>query len=445
MATQISSETLSNDRIATTTNTNPNLIVSVNGADYCVEIILHKKDQPKEDGFLINPRFLNTILFKDSLFDLFPSLVISYEDKESNSMPYHFSQDTTDMAYVYISKIQKDGENPPYPLVDDEFLIYDKADGKIENANDNTKFFSVQLTLIPYSWLTLTSLYPQWTTGFDEKYGEKSGKAVGKCIKEILEIAGQQTDDPIFDEGKTIINYTAMKQNALETIYSILPYFLPSDDAVPGIFKYKFSDDQNKVSFMSMLGTLMSNILNNDISKPAADYSHDVEHVIKSLDSSPTKTLRVSRKNGTFVIDPREYNNKEIEKQIKKMFRDKDVNFGQSVSDLVKKDEIIKTNYIFTPHYKETERAALNKQATLKLLTASNFGVTVPAFGGEIQTGRKFAVKIAQGAHTEELRKKAGTYMIISTMQFMDVRNNLVESKLLGVNILKSIAGTYHL
>ena len=118
MATQISSETLSNDRIATTTNTNPNLIVSVNGADYCVEIILHKKDQPKEDGFLINPRFLNTILFKDSLFDLFPSLVISYEDKESNSMPYHFSQDTTDMAYVYISKIQKDGENPPYPLVE---------------------------------------------------------------------------------------------------------------------------------------------------------------------------------------------------------------------------------------------------------------------------------------------------------------------------------------
>lgn len=479
MATQISSETLSNDRIATTTNTNPNLIVSVNGADYRVEIILHKKDQSKDDGFLINPRFLNTILFKDSLFDLFPSLVISYEDKESNSMPYHFSQDATDMAYVYISKIQKEGENPPYPLVDDEFLIYDKTDGKIENTNDNTKFFSVQLTLIPYSWLTLTILYPQWTTGFDEKYGEKSGKAVGKCIKEILEIAGQQTDDPIFDEGKTIINYTAMKQNALETIYSILPYFLPSDDAVPGIFKYnpvthkfvlksiktffehkdldddiktyltiplrQFSDDQNKVSFMSMLGTLMSNILNNDVSTPAADYSHDVEHVIKSLDSSPTKTLRVSRKNGTFIIDPQEYNDKEIEKQIKKMFRDKDVNFGQSVSDLVKKDEIIKTNCIFTPHYKETERAALNKQATLKLLTASNFGVTVPAFGGEIQTGRKFAVKIAQGAHTEELRKKVGTYMIISTMQFMDVRNNLVESKLLGVNILKSIAGTYHL
>lgn len=479
MATQISSETLSNDRIATQTNTSPNLIVTINNTDYRVEIILHKKDQSKEDGFLINPSYLNTIIFNDSLFDLFPTLVVNYEDKESNSMPYQFSQDSNDMAYVYIAKVQKDGENPPYPLVDDEFLIYDKADGEIENANDNTKFFNVRLTLIPYPWFTLTVLYPQWTTGFDIKYGEKSGKKVGKCVKEILEIAGQETDDPIFDEGQTVINYTATKQNALETIYSILPYFLPSDNAVPGVFKYnpvthkfvlksiktffehknldddiktypivplkQFADDKNKVSFMSMLGTTLSRILNNDTPGPAADYSHDINHTIKSLDSSPVKTLRVSRKNGTFVIDPQEYDDKEIEKQIKIMFRDKDVNFGQSVSDLVKKDEIIKRNSIFTPHFKETERTALNKQATMKLLTASNFGATLPTFGGEIQTGRKFAVKISQGAHTEELRKKVGTYMIVSMTQLMDVRNNLVESKILGVNILKSIAGTYHL
>ena len=79
------------------------------------------------------------------------------------------------------------------------------------------------------------------------------------------------------------------------------------------------------------------------------------------------------------------------------------------------------------------------------MLTASNFGVSIPTFGGEIQTGRKFAVKIAHGAHTEELRRKVGTYMIVSTVQFMDVRNNIVDSQILGVNILKSITGTYHL
>lgn len=478
MATQLSSETLPQNRIATKTNTSPNLIVTINNTDYKIEVVLHKKGQSKEDGYLINPAFLNTITFKDSLFDLFPLLTINYEDKESNSMPYQFSQDLDDMAYVYISKVQKEGENPPYPLVDDEFLIYDKTDGKMENANDNSKFFTVQLTLIPYPWADLTTLYPQWTTGFDTDYKKKSGKEVGKCIKEILEIGKQQIDDPIFDYGKTIINYTSTNENALDTIKSIFPYFLPSDDAVPGIFKYnpvthkfvlksiksffdhKDNDDDIKtyltiplkqystdkqVSFMSMLGTTLSRILNNETSSPASDYSHDINHVIQSLDSSPIKTLRVSRTKGTFVIDPQEFNNKEIETQIKKMFRDKDVNFGQSPSELVKKDEIIKKNFVFTPHYKKTERTALNKQATLKLLTASNFGVSIPTFGGEIQTGRKFAVKIAHGAHTEELRKKVGTYMIVSTVQFMDVRNNIVDSQILGVNILKSITGTYHL
>ena len=57
MATQLSSETLPQNRIATKTNTSPNLIVTINNTDYKIEVVLHKKGQSKEDGYLKTQRF----------------------------------------------------------------------------------------------------------------------------------------------------------------------------------------------------------------------------------------------------------------------------------------------------------------------------------------------------------------------------------------------------
>lgn len=480
MATQLSSETLSQAKIATTINTDSKLIVNINNVNYKIEIILHKKGQSKEDGYMINSSFLNSIIFVDSLFEVFPKLIINFEDKESSSLPYHFSYDSEDRAFVYLSRIQENDQNPTYPLVDDDFVIVNNSHEQIDNSNDNSKFFNIQLLLMPTAWFDLINLSPQWTTGFDEKYKQKSGKEVGKCIKEILEMAGCVTDNPIFDFGKSKINYTSlMGESALNTIEAIFPYFLPSDDSTPGIFKYnpvthkfvlksiksffdhknldddiksyptvplKKPDSSGKVSFTSMLGTTLETILNGITNKPkSADITHGITHNIKSIDETVTKTLRISRHKGTFIIDPREFDLNETIKQIKKNFKDSDVNFGQDVNTLVKKDEVINRVTSFTPHYRENERAALNKQAMSFLLKSSNFSAAFPWFGGEIQPGRKFAVKIALGATTEELRKKTGTYMIISTQQMLDIRQNNVETTVLGLNILKSIQGTYHI
>ena len=481
MATHISSETLDPGRTATQANTSTDLKISINNVDYKIEIVLYKKGQKKEDGFLINTSYINSIIFLDNLFDVFPRLIINYEDKESNDIPFDFSYDSSDRVYVYLSKIQEEKSDvAPYPLVDDDFIIFNNSNGQIGNANDNTKFFAKSLTLLPVAWHNLITSHPQWSTGFDTDYAEKSGKEVGECLKEILKIAGCETDDPIFDKGKSIINYTSLiGQNALQTMMAIYPYFVPTDGSGSCVLKYnpvthkfslqslstffkhkdlddeiksyltiplkQFYDENSEVTFESMLGTMLSRILNKQTVNDPLDYSHNIVHEIKSMSDISDKTIRVTRAKGTFLIDSQEMNLEETNKTIRKIFRDNDVNFGQSPNDLVKKDEIIKRDIVFTPHYRAKERDALNIQSLKALLTASNFSATVPWFGGEIQTGRKFAVKISQGATTEELKKKVGTYMIINVSQAISPRNGTVETNILGVNIIKSRAGTYHL
>ena len=241
-------------------------IVGIKSVNYDLEIYFYKEGEPEEKWALLDPCYLNSILFDEDLFSIFPTVKISFGGQNTKD-PIQFEGNSTDRVYIFLSKTIVDNLKPnenepkiPYPIIDCEFVIWNMERTPNENVHAQNQTSVTTLTLIPFAQFKLLTTYPQWTTGFDagstfsrinitnpvfkemsDMMNPGAGKPTGVCIKEILKKCDFDVDEgnDLFDDGIARINYTIpLRQSALDAISYILTYHLSKKNNDACVFKY---------------------------------------------------------------------------------------------------------------------------------------------------------------------------------------------------------------
>lgn len=475
MATQFASDTISVGREPLPdTATGKNLVVLKN-ISYQLEIWFYKDGQNYEDGVMVNNMFVNSVIYDEDLFSPFYILAISYGGKE-NTDPIEFTGDKNDRVYVYFSKTSQEsrkfqgGTNEPlkpYPLIDDEFVIWKIDRSDFGNVHSVDKTGTTTFYLISSTQFKLMTTFPQWTTGFDEEYNVKSGKKTGICIKEILtEKCGMEVDEPIFDEGAATINYTIpLRQSAFDAIGYIMSLQMSNEKKDNCVLKY----NQNTKKFVLVpLSNLFSwNLMTDEIKTYptipvratiteksdddpgkgvllTSPVCTDIKFEAENIPDETAQKIRVSHhQKGTFVMDFSEMNKDFYESFIRNNYRDSITTSEQSSTALIAPFQRNVASVELSPQYRKLERTAASSQLKNKLMSSASFSFNVPGSGGTIQVGRRFAVRSGHGANTELTKEMLGSYIITHNTHMIVPRSNEYVVSVEGKSVIQSKDGGF--
>jgi hypothetical protein len=470
MATQFASDTISVGREPLPdTATGNNMMISKN-ISYQLEIWFYKEGQNYEDGVMVNNMFVNSVVYDEDLFNPFYMVMLSYGGKECVD-PIEFSGDKSDRVYIYFSKTTQEsrknqgGTNEPlkpYPLIDDEFVVWKIDRGDFGNVHSVDKTNTTTFYLISSTQFKLMTTFPQWTTGFDKTYNVKSGKKTGICIKEILtEKCGMEIDEPIFDEGAATINYTIpLRQSAYNAINHIMSFQMSNEKNDNCVLKY----NQNTKKFVLVpLSHLFSwNLMTDEIkSYPTipvratiseksdenpgksvlltSPVCTNIKFSAENIPDEMAQTIRVSHhQKGTFVMDFSEMNKDFYESFIRNNYRDSITTSEQSSATLIAPFQRNIATIELSPQYRKLERTASSSQLKNKLNSSASFSFDMPGSGGSVQVGRRFAVRSGHGADTELAKEMLGSYIITHTTHMIAPRSNEYIVNVEGRSVIQS-------
>lgn len=472
----------------------PTTDFSINNKQYKLKIFLYKKGENPEDGIQIRASLVQTLAIMDALNNIFPVIGLSYDSRfglnyERISVEdyyddeywrpvkphYIFEGGGRDFIYIYLIEIPPEQpeaakrQTNPVPVLDCKFVITKKEESVLRNVFDNTSGTITTLYMIPLAEWDLMLSYPQWTTGFDTKYQEKSGKKSGLCIKELLEKSNQQIDSENFDESGPLVNYTSIVNNsALDSIKKMYAMHMSEDDDCDvTILKYDHLNDKFTLKSIKKyieadqindkIGTFEQIILKNhanasnipqvsNITPYATEITFDAESSLESITDN-TPVCLVSRHKSTFVIDARQYNTREIENHIKDQYCD-EPRFGDGMdTDLIinsfnsyenRPEQPIRLSKV--PYWRNSERTSINRSLVKKKYFAGeNIQLSVPGYGGARQAGRKFNIRMYAGAIDSFTRQILGTYLCTGLYTLISPRFNFYTNRIQGVKIFPAM------
>ena len=470
MATQFASETKSVGREPLPDTATGNNLIVLKNISYQMEVWFYKEGQNREDsGVMLNNMFLNAVVYDEDLFSPFYTVAVTFGGKEYVD-PIDLSGDKTDRVYIYCSKtcqetrkeqIGTDEPIKPYPIIDDEFVIWKIDRGSVGNVHSQNKITTTTLYLISSTQFKLMTTFPQWTTGYDIKYNQKSGKKTGTCIEEILvDKCKMEVDKPLFDEGYATINYTVpLRVSALNAIYDILQYQMSNEKKDICVLKY---NQHSKKFVLVPLSHLFSWNLTTDeiksyltipiratISEKTDEASPDntmlitspvctnIKYDIENVSDEDPQIIRTSCHKGTFVIDFSEMNKDVYETFIKDNYKDS-ITASEQSDNLIAPYQRNIAKIVFTPRYRSTERTAASMQLSNKLKSSANFSFDIPGTGGTIQVGRRFVVRSGHGADSELTKEILGSYLITHNTHVILPRSNEYVVSVEGKSVLQA-------
>ena len=479
--THFSSENRTGHEIMEETTSHPAL-VSINNITYQIEVYFYKEGEPESEWRFLKPEYINRIVFNETLFTTFPSVILSYGGMEFRD-PIQFEGNKKDRVYIFLSRAkQKDvrsGDMPqiPYPAIDCEFVIWSMSRSPNDNVHSQSQLSTTTLTLMPTVQFELETTYPQWTTGFDTRLtsttmkwlkligsGFGSGKKTGVCIEEILQKCNCEVDrgSDLFDNGIATINYTIpLRQSALEAIRYILKYHTSEKNNDVCVFKYnqfskkfilpplsklfKFDLKTDEIKTFPSI-PIRSEQMDRKKAEPNTTYRitspvvSNIQHKIETIGTELKQTINTSRRQGTFVMDSRECDADSYEFYMKDHYLDGELAGEQDLDTLVAPYQRIATDVMMTPHYRKNERISMSPQLINKIKTANTFSFDIPGTGGTWFVGRRFCVRTSYGAAkgNEKLKEMLGAYLITEVTHDICPRDQVYTTSVVGQSLFQA-------
>lgn len=473
---------------------------TLNKQNYEMAAILYKEATGKEEGVVISPTVINSIVIHDDIYTPYAMISMNIDSKfgfylerispedsfndSSQQAPkpvYEFEYGGKDLVYIKIinenSSYEYANKMPPYPIIEGEFVVIKKTESEMHNIYGVPLGTTATLDLMPKQQWDLFLSYPQWTTGFDKWSAEgetdkmldyKSGKKTGLCIKELLEKCGAKIDEENFDLTGPNINCTSLVgNNVLDTINYILDFHHcenPNGSPIkndPCFFRYDsiknlhtlepiskfftFDQEQDEIGTYEKI-RLQSfadkKQLRTDYPAIGASFSFYTE---SSLDGIMLNNPRATtaRHKSTFVIDARQYNTKETEQHIQNGYYN-DPSYGETydkakISAPFDKDITYPPIINKTVHWRENERNRLNRNLLLKkILFSQAIEIKTAGVGGGRQVGRRFLITQNGGAIDPFTKRILGIYLTTELDSIISPKYMFYDNIIKGVKVLQA-------
>lgn len=493
MSTVFLSETIK-DPVNSSRLADADLGATLNGGTFKIQCDLYKKDNP-EVSWTLSEAILSTITIGDSLDNLFQAVMITVDSffgfgqnaratnssiDENSPIPFEFGNPGEDRCKLYFCDTTRYPDFPVNtPLINGDFVIYDWRETEIDNSV-NTRT-SIIMTLIPVAQWKLITSYPQWTTGFQEQYGEKThGKRTGQCLVELLETCGLKMENAS-QVSKTgpMFNYTSMvNKSCYDTLMEVMKYHYKTTPSDPAFLHYTHNNDI--FSMVSLSELLSYDQANDDIKNYLDIYVHkrkgtSEEAISDSIkgqyyklsssisstraatrimlsyptalrtDAAFTPKIYVTRRQNTFKLIMSEYQHDAQMEEIKtRKFLEK--NFGgdsKGADNSLFMKEPIDPSYEemytqikrvdFTPAYRTDQIETMSRVLEDIMNSAQQIKFHLPG-ASCIFSGRKMLVKLYNETQPNSAYEKnmVGVYLISATKHSIDIKNRKYDIEITG-------------
>ena len=493
MSTVFLSETIK-DPVNSSRTADDDLGATLNGGTFKIQCDLYKKDNP-EITWTLSETIISTMRIGDSLFNLFQGVILTVDSffgytqnsrttnsstDQNSPIPFEFGSPGEDYCKLYFCDTTRYPDFPVNtPLINGDFVIYDWRETEIDNSS-NTRS-SIVLTLMPVAQWKLITSYPQWTTGFQESYGDKThGKRTGQCLVELLETCGLKMDDA-YQVSKTgpMFNYTSMvNKSCYDTLMEVMKYHCKTTPSDPAFLHYTHNNDLFSVVSLSEL--LSYDQANDDIKNYLDIYVHKrkgssdeslsdsikgqhyklsssinstraATQIILSYptalrtDASFVPKIYVTRRQNTFKLIPSEYKHDEQMEEIKSrkyLEKNSGGNTKNADNSMFMKEPIDPSyeeiytqskRIDFTPAYRTDQIETMSRSLEDILNAAQQIKFNL-AGASCIFSGRKMLVKLYDETQPQSVYEKnmVGVYLITETVHSIDIKNKKYDIAITG-------------